>query len=182
MARYDQGGGCPCGVYRVCQCGEYDENNDFIHPKGNVIFTDKWVERFLGLALYISMWSKDPSTKVGAVIVRDDKTIVSTGYNGFPRGCNDDQRLYNDRDEKYPRIVHAELNAILSSYAPVRGNTIFVTHMPCCECSKAIIQSGIKRVYCIPPGEALRERFKSSFEHAERMFQEAGVKLSLRHK
>lgn len=110
-----------------------------------------WDDYFMGVALLAAERSKDPSTQVGACIVDADKTILSTGYNGFPKGCADNEYPWN-RDEslgetKYPYVVHAELNAILNSQGKsLKGATIYVGLFPCNECTKAIIQSGIKEV------------------------------------
>lgn len=110
-----------------------------------------WDEYFMGVALLASQRSKDPSTQVGACIVDTDKRILSTGYNGFPQGCSDDEFPWN-RDEsegetKYQYVVHAELNAILNaSGKKLSGATVYVGLFPCNECAKAIIQSGIKEV------------------------------------
>ena len=107
-----------------------------------------WDRRFLELASVVGSWSKDPSTKVGAVIVNENKQIVSMGYNGFPRGVKDDYRLKN-RETKYDLIVHAEANAILKvakSTQSTEGATLYQTLSPCKDCSKLIYQSGIKRV------------------------------------
>lgn len=109
-----------------------------------------WDEFFMGVAMLSAMRSKDPSTQVGACIVSSDHKIVSTGYNGFPRDCNDDLFPWNREggmaDTKYAYVVHAELNAILNSAVPVKGCQIYVTLFPCNECAKAIIQSGITGV------------------------------------
>lgn len=110
-----------------------------------------WDEYFMGVALLASQRSKDPSTQVGACIIDGDKRILSTGYNGFPKGCSDDEFPWN-RDEskgetKYQYVVHAELNAILNaSGKKLAGATLYVGLFPCNECAKAIIQSGIKEV------------------------------------
>jgi len=112
-----------------------------------------WHIRFLELAKHISSWSKDPSTKVGAVIV-DPKTkkVIGIGYNGFPRKVEDKLERYNDRDLKLKLVCHAELNAILNANGPVDGCSIYVypTMMnpaSCPECSKSIVQSGIKNLF-----------------------------------
>ena len=111
----------------------------------------KWNKRFLELAKHISSWSKD-KTKVGAVIVDPEtKQVIGMGYNGFPRGVDDTEERINDRETKLHFICHAELNAILNSNRSVRGCEIYVypTLMvpnSCPECSKAIVQSGIKKV------------------------------------
>lgn len=109
-----------------------------------------WHDYFMGLALLSAKRSKDPNTQVGACIVNTNNKIVSVGYNGMPMGCNDDifpwGRDGEELDTKYPYVVHAELNAILNSKVDLTGCTIFVTMFPCNECSKAIIQSGIKHM------------------------------------
>lgn len=109
-----------------------------------------WDEYFMGLAHLSAYRSKDPSTQVGAVIVDDNKRIVGIGYNGFPKGCNDDEfpweREGDFNETKYPFVVHAELNAILNSTKNLNGATIYVSLFPCHECAKAIIQSGITSI------------------------------------
>ena len=110
-----------------------------------------WDDYFMGVSLLAADRSKDPSTQVGACIVSDDNRILSTGYNGFPQGCSDDDFPWN-RDEslgetKYNFVVHAELNAILNAGGKsLVGSRIFVSLFPCHECAKAIIQSGVKEV------------------------------------
>ena len=109
-----------------------------------------WDEFFMGAAVLCAKRSKDPNTQVGACIVNNNNKIMSVGYNGFPRGCSDDDfpwdRTGDEFDTKYPYVCHAELNAILNSNADLRGCTIYVDLFPCNECAKAIIQSGIKRI------------------------------------
>ena len=111
-----------------------------------------WDEYFMGVAILAAHRSKDPSTQVGACIVDTQNVIISTGYNGFPIGCSDDNFPW-DRDgeeTKYPFVVHAELNAILNSHGKSLENSrIYVVLFPCNECAKAIIQSGIKEVIYI---------------------------------
>ncbi|ASP28026.1 deoxycytidylate deaminase [Spiroplasma corruscae] len=109
-----------------------------------------WDTYFLAMVKLNAMRSKDPDTQVGAIIVNDLKHIVSTGYNGLPRGLNDDDYPWK-RDEtleksKYAYVVHAELNAILSSNSNVRDCIIYTSLFPCNECVKSIIQSGIKKI------------------------------------
>ena len=108
-----------------------------------------WDEYFMSVALLAAMRSKDPNTQVGACIVGEDDRIISTGYNGFPRGCSDDEFPW-DRDgeeTKYPYVVHAELNAILNAGGrSLAGARVYVGLFPCNECAKAIIQAGIKEV------------------------------------
>ena len=108
-----------------------------------------WDEYFMGVALLAAKRSKDPNTQVGACIVDDNNVILSTGYNGFPIGCSDDEFPWAREGEqtKYPYVVHAELNAILNaSGKSLHGAKIYVALFPCNECAKAIIQSGIKEV------------------------------------
>lgn len=112
--------------------------------------SEKWDERFLRIAREVATWSKDPSRKIGAVIVGEQDQIIAQGFNGFPRGVNDSEERYNNREVKYKYVVHAEKNAIYNagnSGATIRGSTIYVVGLPVChECAKAIIQTGIRRV------------------------------------
>lgn len=111
-----------------------------------------WDEYFMGVALLSAMRSKDPNTQVGCCIANKDNIIVSVGYNGLPRGCSDDEfpweRNGDLKDTKYAYVVHAELNAILNSKTrDLSDCKLYVALFPCNECAKAIIQSGIKKVY-----------------------------------
>ena len=133
---------------------------------------NKWDCNFLALANTVSMFSKDPSTKVGAVIVNDDNKIISTGYNGFPRGIKDDHRLDN-RAQKYDLIVHAEANAIIHAKEPLDGCTIYtMPFQPCSRCAGLIIQAGIRRVVSVPHKEA---RWSENFRLAHDMLTEARI-------
>ncbi len=108
-----------------------------------------WDEYFMGVAMLSAMRSKDPNTQVGACIVSPEHKILSMGYNGFPKGCSDDEFTWNreGEDNKYFYSTHSELNAILNYRGgSLEGATIYVTLFPCNECAKAIIQSGIKEV------------------------------------
>ncbi len=108
-----------------------------------------WDEYFMGVALLASKRSKDPNTQVGACIVDENNIIVSTGYNGLPIGCSDDEYSWEreGNDTKYQYVVHAELNTILNATGKsLRGTRLYVSLFPCNECAKAIIQSGIKEV------------------------------------
>lgn len=116
-------------------------------------FQPKWLMYFFELAKTVAKQSKDPSTKVGAVIITKDKRIISTGYNGFPVGADDNTEMYLDKPTKYKRVVHAEANAITQAArygVPLNDCIMFVTLPPCIECAKLIIQSGIKHVYYLP--------------------------------
>ena len=135
----------------------------------------KWRTRFMALAEHVSGWSKDPSTKVGSVIVDEQKRVLGHGYNGFPRGVEDHAWRYEDRELKYKMIVHAEANAILNSVRPVRGMTLVTTKYPCAECAKLIVQSGVRRVVCPVP----TDRWRADADVATVILQEAGVEIWL---
>ena len=134
-----------------------------------------WDEYFMGVAMLASRRSKDPSTQVGACIVSQDNIIISTGYNGMPKGCSDDEFPWNreGEDTKYPYVVHAELNAILNANGrDLRGSKLYVALFPCNECAKAIIQSGIREVYFLSDKYATTPTTLAS----KRMLEAAGVK------
>ena len=151
--------------------------NGFIRNGG--IMIDKWDERFLNLAEHVAQWSKDPSTKVGAVIVRIDRTIVSVGYNGFPRGIEDSENRLRNRELKYFLVVHAEVNAVINAHEHLDGCTLYewppTNYAPTCnECAKLIIQSGIHRVV----GWKLKydnNRWDDPCRIARDMYLEAGI-------
>lgn len=135
-----------------------------------------WDEYFMGVARLAAMRSKDPSTQVGACIVDGENRILSTGYNGFPCGCSDDEFPW-DRDgefaeTKYPFVVHAELNAILNARGKnLTGAKIYVDLFPCHECAKAIIQSGIREVVYLSD----KYGHTDSTAASKRMLAHAGV-------
>ncbi len=138
-----------------------------------------WDEYFMGIAMLAARRSKDPSTQVGACIVSPENIIISTGYNGMPKGCSDDafpwDRTGAEYDTKYPYVVHAELNAILNaSGRDLRGSRIYVALFPCNECAKAIIQSGVKEVLY------LSDKYRDSLNNltSKRMLDAAGVKYT----
>ncbi len=140
---------------------------------------EKWDLRFMELAKHYAGWSKDPSTQIGAVVVDSLNRQLGQGYNGFPRGVNDDPERYANREEKYPLVVHAELNAILNCTLSPRGATLYVYPLPPCpECTKAIIQSGIKRV--VISSDCDRPEWMQAFRrHSKVMLDEAGVGVSI---
>ena len=144
-----------------------------------------WDLEYLGIAFYISgRLSKDPSTKVGAVISRPDHSIVSLGVNGFPSGCNDAPELFNDRAIKYPRIIHAEQNAMAFATERLHGCTIHVAvpspWCPVCSgCTAMLIQRGIRRVvYPHIAVSSFAKRWEKDCFHAHRMLGEARVELA----
>ena len=137
-----------------------------------------WDEYFMGIALLSSLRSKDPNTKVGACIVDDDNKVVSIGYNGMPAGLDEDQLSWNKGeglDSKYLYVCHAEFNAILNTRngSALRGCTLYVTLFPCNECTKAIIQTGIKEVVYI----SNKYENTTGVQASKRMLLLAGVKI-----
>lgn len=141
-------------------------------------FLSKWDRRFLRIAEEVRLWSKDPGTKVGCVLV-NERRIISTGYNGFPQTISDDLERYIDRDFKLSITVHAEKNAILNAAkngTKVEGSTLYVTFPPCSQCASAVIQAGVAKVVCPDPATA-PERWRSNFIAANNLFYEAGVKV-----
>ena len=133
-----------------------------------------WDEYFMGIAMLAAHRSKDPSTQVGACIVSADNIIISTGYNGMPKGCSDDVFPWDREgaETKYPYVVHAELNAILNANGrDLRGSRVYVALFPCNECAKAIIQSGVKEVVY------LSNKYKDTMATmaSRRMLEAAGV-------
>ena len=139
-----------------------------------------WDEYFMGIAMLAAKRSKDPNTQVGACIVSQDNIIISTGYNGMPKGCSDDEFPWDRKGEneaatKYPYVVHAELNAILNANGrDLRGSRLYVALFPCNECAKAIIQSGVKEVLY------LSDKYADSMATlaSKRMLDAAGVKYT----
>jgi len=141
--------------------------------------SEKWDRRFLELAKHISKWSKDPSTKVGCVVVGEDREIRSTGFNGFPRGIKDDSDRLEDREQKYPLICHAEENAIMHAArigVPLKGNTAYISWPPCSRCTRSLIQAGVNEVV-FPSGVEVPERWRPDFDIAIGMMKEAGISV-----
>lgn len=137
---------------------------------------EKWDRRFLDLAMVVAGWSKDPSTQTGAVIVRPDKTICSVGFNGFPQSMSDDAAFYEDRDHKYSRIVHCEMNALLFARESVRGYTLYTYPFASCDrCAVHLIQAGVTRFVAPELPSALEERWGASLAKTEAYFLESGV-------
>lgn len=137
----------------------------------------KWNKRFIDLCNHIAQWSKDKSTKVGTVIVDSDKRILSVGYNGFPTGVDDDIETRHERPAKYMYTEHAERNAIFTASrigVSLVNATLYCNYFPCPDCTRAIIQSGIKTVYY----EKLSVNSGTNNEHINasmEMFNEANV-------
>jgi dCMP deaminase len=137
---------------------------------------EKWTARWFEEARQKSLWSKDPSRKIGVVAVGDLKEILSVGYNGFPRGIHDDLWRYEDRETKYKYVVHAEQNLIYNACltgTSLKGASVFVYGLPVCsECMKGLIQVGVKEVYSL--GET-NERWVESTNLAKDLASEAGI-------
>lgn len=135
-----------------------------------------WDKRYVDLARLVSTWSKDPSTQVGAVLVRPDNSVASIGYNGFPRGIEDTVERLEDRDTKYSLVIHAEMNAVLNAHDNVRGNTLYLWPLLCCDrCAVHMIQAGIARVVApsCPPDKT--DRWEPILRNSRARFEEAGV-------
>ena len=157
-----------------CQAGFDRKMGGTVMKRGDYI---NWDEYFMGIALLAARRSKDPNTQVGACIVSQDNIIISTGYNGMPKGCSDDEYPWEREgaETKYPYVVHAELNAVLNANGrDLRGSRLYVALFPCNECAKAIIQSGVKEVYY------LSDKYADSMSTlaSKRMMLSAGVKFT----
>ncbi len=145
------------------------------------MFSEKWHKRFMEVAELVKTWSKDPSTKVGAVVVGPDREIRSTGYNGLVRGVDDNKPERLERPTKYDFFEHAERNAVYNACligASLKGCVIYVTSMPCPDCARAIIQSGIKMVVThkvIIDESSPANTWRDKLAYSEEMFKEAGV-------
>jgi dCMP deaminase len=134
-----------------------------------------WNYRFIHLAGHIAGWSKDPSTKCGAVIVRPDKTIASMGFNGLPQGIEDNPEILTNREAKLDRVVHAEMNALLFLRERAAGYSMYVwPSLPCNRCAAHIIQSGVKKVY-FPDIPMLH--WTTAMGISRQLFAEAGVEM-----
>lgn len=137
---------------------------------------EKWDLRFLGMAQYVAQWSKDPSTKTGAVITSPDNVVLSVGYNGFPKGIADTPTRLNDRETKYAIIVHCERNAVLRARADVRGATLYTWPFGSCTvCASMMITAGINRVvFPACPADKL-DRWGPDLIRAANLYREAGL-------
>jgi len=145
---------------------------------------NKWNQRYFNLAEEVSTWSKDPSSKIGAVIVGTKGQIISQGFNGFPRGINDSNERYNNRAEKYKFVVHAEKNSIFNAIhngASTNGATIYIFGLPVChECAKGIIQCGISKVFCkMSKEKRMNSKWNESEEITKIMFKEANIEYKV---
>lgn len=136
----------------------------------------KWDIRMLQVAELVASWSKDPSTKCGAVITDNQHRIVATGYNGLAQGVPDDDGVWNTRDEKYEHVIHAEINAILFSQRNLRNTSLYTWPIPpCSRCASAIIQAGVLRVVAPLQSGEVSERWGDSVRRAEWMYRNSGL-------
>ncbi len=135
-----------------------------------------WHKRFAEMATHVASWSKDPSTKVGCVIVDDDNVVLSAGYNGLPRKVRDlDERM--ERPAKYLWTSHAEENAVAQAArkgVALQGSIAYVTHHPCSRCARSLIQAGVS---CVRVGAGTTSMPHEEFATAATMFAEAGVEV-----
>ena len=140
-----------------------------------------WVEYFRNLTHQIKLKSKDERTQIGAVIVGRDKEIVSTGYNSFPRGIDDNKSERQERPEKYYWFEHGERNAIYNAArigVSTKGCTMYLScGIPCADCARGIINAGIVRIFCERGEGAKGKKWDDSAERSWEMFREAGVKV-----
>ena len=129
------------------------------------------------MAHHVATLSKDPSTKVGAVLFDEKRRIVSAGYNGFARGVADTDKRLSNRDVKYRLVLHAEKNAILFATGPTHGCTMVVTHPCCAQCAALIIQAGVAHVMWPKPAAEFEERWRQDIVLTREQFTEAGVSI-----
>ncbi len=140
---------------------------------------DKWDLRFKNLALFISHWSKDPSTQVGCIAVKD-RRVIATGYNGFPIGISDNKADYEDREIKLKKTIHAEKNMIYNACRhgqSLEGSTVYIAGLPTCdECWKGLVQVGVARVV-MPEVETAKEEWIEGCKKAVEYMEEAGLEV-----
>ena len=142
---------------------------------------ENWDKKFIKLSKHISDWSKDKNKKVGAVIVDDDNVVISMGYNGIPRGCDDTAECRYERPIKYLFTEHAERNAIYHAArhgVSLKGCKMYVTLFPCADCARAMIQSGITKLIAPEPNlehDVWGEHFKAAIQ----MMEEAKIEITL---
>lgn len=142
----------------------------------------KWDRRYMQMAKLVASWSKDPSTKIGAVLVRNNR-VITVGFNGFPESIADDDRLH-DREKKYPLVVHGEMNAILRAGSAASGTTMYLYSpfggFPCQNCTKHLITAGVERVVACEIRER-NPRWADDCAAAEETLREAGVRMTTIH-
>lgn len=144
----------------------------------NPIDTDRLINWSIGLARHIALLSKDPSTKVGAVIFDQKRRIVSTGYNGFARGVHDAEYRLSTREIKYKMILHAEANALMFAKGGLDGSTMVVTHPCCAQCASLAIQAGVKHIMWPKPDTEFKLRWFDDLRLTQEILSEAGVTVT----
>lgn len=178
------------GHWRKIEMVDFNNENKFCkyleEDYDTVGWRLKWDVRFLEIAKFVAMWSKDPSTKVGAVVVDPNRHILGTGFNGFPPGVKDTDERYNDRPTKYALVQHAERNAILQALkkGDIVGSTIYVwptLMMPnaCNECMKEIVTSGVNEIVMYDNSDALTDRWQEQAAISKTLAQEGGVLMTV---
>ena len=143
----------------------------------NPLDTERLQDWAIGMAQHVAKLSKDPSTKVGAVIFDAKRRLVSAGYNGFARGVEDTPERLHNRDTKYKLILHAEKNAIMFATSPTDNCTLVVTHPCCAQCAALAIQAGIKHVMWPKPSKDFMTRWADGYAFTLAQFGEAGVQV-----
>jgi len=140
----------------------------------------KWDYRYLDMAMGVAQWSKDPSSKIGAVAVGTKGQVLAQGFNGFPRNIKDEASRLSDRETKYKFMIHAEMNAIYNATyngVSLDGATLYVHGLPCCaNCALGVIQVGIKRV--VMRGKP-KPQWEESFEMMKQLFNESNVEWEI---
>lgn len=140
---------------------------------------DDWVRRWMGMALHIAEWSKDDSSQVGVVVVGEQQRLLTLGYNGLPRGCSEAPQERHERPEKYFWYEHAERNAIYNAAAngiALAGSTMFAPNAACCDCARAVVQSGIKLFVYFNDGPFFdRPDWLENLDRALTILHEGGV-------
>lgn len=137
--------------------------------------TDKWDLRFLEMAKLVSTWSKDPSTQTGAVLTFG-REVISVGFNGFPAGMPDDPELYANREEKYSRIVHCEVNALIFAQRNLQGATLYTyPFLSCDRCVVQMLQAGVDRFVAPMATPSQLERWGAAFERTRKYIDECGA-------
>ena len=141
--------------------------------------TNKWDQRYLKLAYQVAQWSRDPSSKIGAVAIGSKGQVLSQGFNGLPRGLTDTYERLHDRELKYKFVVHAEMNVIYNATyngVSLDRSVLYVYGLPICsECAKGVIQVGIRRV--VMPTQTMPEKWADSWAQSMNFFAAAGVEF-----
>jgi dCMP deaminase len=148
--------------------------------RGTLILSNKWDKRYMELAKAVASWSKDPSKKIGAVAIGSKGQVLAQGFNGFPRGIDDNDERLNDRETKYKYVVHAEMNLIYNATfngISLDGSTVYVYGLPICsECAKGLIQVGVKQVVmCENSYQDADEKWMKSLELSVALLNESGI-------